>query len=131
MMLTIQQLAIGLIFLHMGSVIYISMVLRRQFGLFKVPISPYLNHFRKVLFTLSCIVLLGNVIPILIDVLTLFVQTGRPAHLRIVSILYAFSNGVTALISAYLIWKLYHLAADTKKMTDFTEDTLKAERKKR
>lgn len=127
MTVSIQSLALILALLHIGSVFFISFVIRRQLGLFKIETPEYLKHFRRVLFTLSVIILIGNIIPIVVDLLTLFVETGRPHQLRVVSVLYALSNAITALVSAYLIWRLYRLAADTKEMTDFTAKTLKKE----
>jgi hypothetical protein len=119
MMLSIKTLAIMLLIGHFGSVFFISFVIKRQLGLFRIPTVKALRHFRRTLFYLSMGIFLGNMIPITIDALTLFVNTGRPQHVRGISIAYAMSNAIIELLSAYLVWKLYKLASDTKDITDF------------
>lgn len=123
MTMNIEALAWILIFFHSGSVIFMSFVLRRQFKLFDYDVTyndsrfeesdiKRIKHFRLGLFLLSCVVLLGNVIPITIDVITIFSNNAvnRPTHVHTISILYAVSNALTALISAYLISTLYRIA---------------------
>jgi hypothetical protein len=110
-MLSIKELAALLLIGHFSSMLFIIRVLYRQFRLFKIRTTVELNHFRKVLFTLSIVIMIGNVIPISIDILTLFINLGRPTHIRLISVLYALSNAVVEFASAYLVWKLYQLAA--------------------
>lgn len=123
-MLSIKELAIMLFIGHIGSVVFILSVIRRQLALLRLPIDATMKNFRHVLLVLSMAIFVGNIIPIAIDGLTLFVSTGRPAHVRLASIAYAVSNAVIELLSAFLIWKLYQLAADTKEMTDYTQHAL-------
>lgn len=123
-MLSIKVLAIMLLIGHIGSMFFISFVIKRQLGLFKIPTIEKLRHFRRILFYLSMGILVGNLIPITIDGLTLFVSTGRPTHVRPVSIAYAMSNAVIELLSAFLVWKLYQLASDTQDVTDFEASQL-------
>lgn len=123
MTINIATLAWILIALHSGSVIFMAFVLRRQFKLFRYDVTyndsrfeavdiHRIKRFRMGLFLLSCVVLLGNVIPIAIDLVTIFAthSVNRPSQVHTISILYAVSNALTALISAYLISTLYRIA---------------------
>jgi hypothetical protein len=109
--MSIQALALILLIGHLISVAFIFTVLRKQYALLKLPIDKHLRTFRRVLFILSAAIFLGNFIPIAIDALTLFVDTGRPPSVRVVSIMYAVSNMVVAVTSSILVWLLYRIAA--------------------
>lgn len=113
-MVSIVTLAAFLLALRIISVIIISRVIRRQWQLLRLHIHPALRRFRLVLIFLSLAILLGNMIPIVIDAATLFVPTGRPAQIRPLSVGYAMSNAITSVISSYLIWTLYRLAAEQR-----------------
>lgn len=123
MTINIATLAWILIVCHSGSVIFMSFVLRRQYKLFSFDVTyndsrfeevdiHRIKRFRLGLFALSCVVLAGGIIPIAIDAVTIFGanSVNRPAHVHTISILYAISNALTALISAYLISTLYRIA---------------------
>lgn len=121
-MLDIKTIALCLLIARLISVTFIVLVLVRQYRLFGLPIDfslvPGISklekrsvyRLRRVLFTLSVVIFLGNMIPILIDCLTLFIETSRPAHVHTISIMYAFSNSLTAMFSAIMIWLLYRVA---------------------
>lgn len=123
MTINIATLAWILVVCHSGSVLFMSFVLRRQFKLFAHDVTyndarfesidiKRIKRFRLGLFLLSCVVLAGNVIPIAIDLLTIFGgnSVNRPSQVHTISIMYAVSNALTALISAYLISTLYRIA---------------------
>lgn len=108
---------------------FIFFVLKRQYSLFKLPIKDEgkldgkaIRHFRAVLFGLALIVFIGNIVPFGIDLLTILNDDfiGRPGTVRVVSFIYTLSASLTSLISSYLIWRLYRLAADEKDITDLT-----------
>lgn len=120
-MISIKTLALVLLAMHAGSAAYIFTVLKKQVTLLRLPIDSYLKHFRIILFVLSLAIFIGNIIPIVIDGLTLFIDLGRAASVRPIGIAYAISNAVTAFVSAYLIHMLYRLAADEKEVTDYTQ----------
>jgi hypothetical protein len=126
-MLSIHILAAILLAAHLGSGFYIGNVLRKQFQLLRLPIDAQLKSFRLVLLLLSITIFVGNFIPILVDAPTALGQTlGRPEHVKIISILYAVSNALTQLISAYMIHTLYRLAAaDPEEQGERTEEALK------
>lgn len=123
MSVNIQTLAIILVIMHIISDIFMLWVLRRQYGLFKRPITERMGYttktvtqikqIRVVLFALSLLIFAGNIIPIFIDGITILHDNPlhRPAHIPLVSLLYAFSTALVALISAYLIKTLYRIAA--------------------
>jgi len=112
-MLDIKTIALILLIGRAVSVTFIVLVLWKQWKLLRLPLEPpskEISNFRKLLFFLSCVILVGNFIPIIIDTLTLFVDTQRPAELHVISIMYALSNSFTAAISAFTIWLLYRTA---------------------
>lgn len=114
-MVSIIELAFILLIAHTVSLVFIFRVLRRQYQLMRLPIDKHLQGFRKVLFLLSCAIFLGNIVPIIIDTLTLFVDTERPSELHTISVVYACSNALTAMASALLIWLLYKIAGQDEK----------------
>lgn len=123
-MLSIQTIAVILLIARLISVGFILFVLRLQWKLFKSKIDfslvPNLDHYqqttvyriRRVLFVLAVIIFLGNMIPILIDAITIFSHNslGRTQSIRPISVAYAVSNAFTAMFSAIMIWTLYKLA---------------------
>lgn len=123
----IKTVAFILLLGHIVSAVFMLFVVRRQRGLSKLPIDPELLPFRKTLNRLSLAILVGNFIPIVIDILTIVVTDSlhREDTPSIAGVIYAFSNAVTAAVSAYLIWTLYKQAAKTVLIVDqATEDAL-------
>lgn len=125
-MVSIQVIAVFLLIARLISVIFIAIVLRLQYKLFGTNIDfslvPNLSNFeksrvylaRKVLFALAVAVFLGNMVPIVIDTITIFNNDiGHPAELRAISVAYASSNALTAMFSAILVWALYRIAGLT------------------
>lgn len=123
-MISIQIIAFILLIARLISVFFIVKVLitqARQFGReIDFSLVPNLSKFqqkniyriRRVLFALAVIILIGNFIPIVIDYITLITDNslGRTANVKPISIAYAFSNAITAMLSAIMIWTLYKLA---------------------
>lgn len=142
MNIPIELYASFLLVIRIISMTFIFMVLKRQWGLFKIPIQDEARidkkaarHFRRVLFILALIIFIGNIIPAGIDIMTLITDnTGRPRIVQPISVLYTMTASGTALLSSYLIWRLYRLAAGEKIITDRTqyrlEDELKEEKLK-
>ena len=136
MTVSIEVYAIILLLIRVASMTFIFFVLKRQYGLFKLPIKnaerldvKALKHFRAVLFFLALAVFLGNIVPAVIDVLAILeVDTGRVSMVGTTSFVYTLSASLTSLISSYLIWQLYRLAADEKEITDLTAKRLRDER---
>lgn len=131
----IKTYAALLLLLRLISMTLLLLVIKRQWDLFKISVPKNINRFRVVLFTLTIGIFLGNIIPAGVDVLTVVADmSGRPDGVSLISLLYSLDNSLTALLSAYLIWRLYRLAANEKEITDFTEkrlsDTLASKRSK-
>lgn len=95
-------------------------VIKRQRHLLRYPVPEEVQVFRLVLFGVSLCVLFGNIIPIVIDVLTIASHDSlqREDSPSTIGIVYAFSNTVSAIIASMLIWLLYRLAARTADITD-------------
>ncbi len=74
------------------------------------PRTLTLETFRAVLLMLSLVVLASNVAPIIIDIATQFVDTGRPQTIRLVSVAYSLSSNLHSLLSSIIIWILYKMA---------------------
>lgn len=115
MSIPIIEFAIILLVGHLVAACFILTVLLRQARLLRVPIERYYHNFRIGLFALSCIIFLGNMVPIAIDGITLFTTTQRPDRLYTISIVYAMSNVLTALTSAITIWLLYRISANSNR----------------
>lgn len=139
MTVSIEVYAIILLLIRVASMTFIFFVLKRQFGLFKLPIknsdivdAKALKHFRAVLFFLALIIFIGNILPAVIDISSLLnVSNGRPSLVQPISFAYTLSASITSLLSSYLIWRLYRLAADEKEITDLTAHRLRDEREKK
>lgn len=109
-MISIAIIAFILLIMRLISAGFILSVLRKQWRLLHKPIDADLRLFQRILFAMSVIIFLGNGVPIVIDTITLFVETSRPAKLAALSISYALSNALTAMVSAILIWLMYKIA---------------------
>jgi len=126
-MISIQAIAFILLIARLISVGFILAVLikqAKQFGReIDFRLAPYLKKFerrnvyrlRTALFLLAKIIFIGNLVPIAIDYITLITDNslGRTANVRSISIAYAFSNALTAMFSAVMIWALYKIAGVT------------------
>lgn len=114
-MVSIIIIAAILLFMRLVSAGFILSVIRKQWKLLHKPIDPDLRTFQYALFVMSCIIFAGNGVPIVIDTVTLFVETSRPETLGALSISYAMSNAITAMVSAILIWFMYKIAENSTK----------------
>ena len=114
MTISIQTLALILLLGRAISVTFITLVLRKQWRLLKLPVDKEVRTFRKVLFAISIIILVMNFVPIVIDTLTLFVDTGRPASVKTISVAYALSNSFTCALLSMFVWILYKIAEDER-----------------
>lgn len=115
MSIGIVPFAILLLIGHTIAGIFILSVIRRQYELLQQPIEKYYRTFRIGLFALSCIIFVGILVPIIIDTLTLFVETQRPDRIYTISLIYASSNMVRDIASALVIWLLYRISANSNR----------------
>jgi len=107
----IKVLALFLITLHLVSVFFIIIVLWKQAKLFQKRIQDDLVMYRLVLFALAVVIFSANMIPIVIDLLTIFNQIVRSTStINPIGVLYSMSNAIVCAASATLMWTLYKLA---------------------
>lgn len=86
-----------------------------------------LVHFRYVLFAITLAIFVFGLIPISINLLTLFIDTGRPPTVKPISFVYSMSVHLQALMLSYLVSRLYRLASNEKEMTDLNQKHLEQE----
>lgn len=53
-----------------------------------------------------------GLIPITINVDTMFIETGRPNTVQPVSLIYSLAVHIQTLLLSYLLWRIYRLATD-------------------
>lgn len=124
--MSVKLLASILLIGRLVSVVFISLVIRRQWTLFKSKIAPHLVSFRRNLFILSIVILLGQVVPIIIDTLAIYADVSKSsASPSPIGVAYAVSNCLTSILSAIFIWTLYRMAARQLITTDKTEAGLR------
>lgn len=86
-------------------------VLRRQLRLRKEPKTlPILMKYRKIFFALNITILVVHIYPFTLDILTLFVDTGRNPTASIVGSIYGIDNNFGFLVASILIWMLYKIS---------------------
>lgn len=96
---------------------FIIRVLKRQLGLFKQPLAEKdIKHFRYTLFAISVVIIVMGLIPIAINVITLFIElsgngnSGRPHTVSPISFVYSMGVHLQTLLLSYLLWRIYRLA---------------------
>ena len=117
--MSIETAALFLAIIRLGSVVFILSVLYTQIPLLKAPNDFSTRITQYILLSLAVVILLGNVIPIAVDVGTVLGDVERSsAVLNATGIGYAFSNAFTSLFSAGLVWGMYRLIALSNKRHD-------------
>ena len=92
---------------------FIVRVIVKQLSLFKYPITDKtVKHFRNTLFAISMVIIIMGLIPIAINVATLFIETGRPPTVRPVSLVYSMAVHLQTLLLSWLLWRIYRLASE-------------------
>lgn len=135
--MTIQTYVLILLAISALSMYFIIGVFIKQIGLLRMPIEQaeqYDENFRKillrfryVLFLISLTIIIMGLVPVTINILTLFVSTGRPITVQPISFIYSFTVHIQALMLSYLVSRLYRLASNQKDATDFTQHHLEDE----
>jgi len=138
-MISLQMYVLGLLVISAVSMYFILGVLVKQIRLLRAPFEEaeqydeatrkLLVHFRYVLFIISLTIIIMGLIPIGINLVTLFVDTSRPDNVKPLSVIYSFTVHFQALMLSYLVSRLYRLASNQKDMTDFTQHHLEQELK--
>ncbi len=113
-----------LLFGQIVSLVLIFLVLRTQRRVSKTAQNPELNGLRRVLFGLSLVIFVGNIIPIIINVLTLAEVIVRSTKtINLVGITYSVSNTLVAVASSVLVFMIYRLAARTLLIVEQDKET--------
>lgn len=93
---------------------FVIRVIIKQLQLFRQPISdPDVRQFRRVLFAISVAIVITALIPIGINIVSLFVDTGRVDKVPPVSFIYSMNVHIGSLMLSYLLWRIYKLANDS------------------
>ncbi len=101
-----------LLLLRVVSLAFIALVIMKQLKLFKIEVSEKVNLFRRILFFMACIILVGNLIPIMLHISTLMADSVELKRIvpRTFGIAYAVSNALTSVASSFFIWYLYKMS---------------------
>lgn len=106
-LLGISAIAMGFIF----------RVIRKQLGLFKQPLNERdIKYFRYTLFAISVVIVVMGLIPIAINLVTVFIElggngnSGRPSTVSPISFIYSMGVHLQTLFLSYLLWRIYRLA---------------------
>lgn len=95
------------------AMFFIVRVLVKQIKLFRYPITDQdISHFRNVLFAISLTIIIMGLIPIAINIATLFIDTSRPNTVQPISFIYSMGVHLQTLFLSYLLWRIYRLATD-------------------
>ena len=104
-----QKISLVLLLGRILTVYLMSLVIRKQSRFLKARSHPELYQLRRRLLLGSIVVLAGNVVPIVIDTMGVFNKGSFGLLLA-----YVFSNNLTAIISAYLLWSTIRLSEKLK-----------------
>lgn len=108
-----QILSTGLLIGRILTVILMTFVVRKQLRVIHSKRYPELRPIRLLLLSSSAIVILGNIIPIIIDAYGLF---GKGSLNLLIA--YVISNNITAAVSAFILWYNLRLSEKIKIITD-------------
>jgi hypothetical protein len=107
----IKQLAAILLVGRLVSDFFIVLVLRRQWKLRKTKTHPRLMAYRKILAILAVLIFIGNIYPLVLDLLTLSITNLRSTNtVNPVGVVYSLGNNLTFMFASILIYLLYKLS---------------------
>ena len=107
----VELYALMLLIFHIVSVGLIVDVIRKQIELRRRPIgNKEAKQLREDMYKLAITALALNIIPILVDVFTIFGITTRPNTVGIISIIYMLSYVSGTLLLTGIIWRMYRKA---------------------
>ena len=136
-MITMTTYVLILLAISAVSMYFIVRVLLKQIRLLRAPFEEaeqydeatrkILHRFRFVLFIISLTIIVMGLVPVVINILTLLVNTDRPTEVQPISFIYSFAVHLQGLMLAYLVSRLYRLASNQKELTDSTQIHLENE----
>ncbi len=95
------------------AMFFIVRVIVKQLSLFKFKITDKtIRHFRNTLFAISMTIILMGLIPIGINLATLFIDTDRPNTVSTISLIYSLAVHMQTLLLSWLLWRIYRLASE-------------------
>lgn len=95
------------------AMFFIVRVLIKQIKLFKYKITDKdIRHFRNTLLAISLTIIIMGLIPIAINVYTLFNDTNRPPTVSGISFVYSMGVHLQTLLLSWLLWRIYRLASE-------------------
>ena len=108
----IKQIAAVLLVMRLVSVLFMLLVIGKQRKLNKLPVRPGLEDFRTNLNRLTMSILVANIVPIAIDIMTMLSPTGlhREDSPSTWGIVYAFSNATSSILQSVFAWQIYRQA---------------------
>lgn len=114
-MIDLQTYVIVLLAIAAVDMFYIFKVLREQRRLFKFTIQDRdVRHFRYVLFAIALVIIIMGLIPIAINLYTLFIDNaGRPHRVAPLSLVYSLGVHLQSTLLSYLLWQIYKLAKNS------------------
>lgn len=111
-MLDLQTYVLGLLGISAVGMYYIFRVIKKQINLFRITESRAIQAFRKKLFSISVIIVIMGLIPIGINIYTLFNDTTRPDKVPTLSVIYSLGVHIQPLLLSYVLWRIYRLSDD-------------------
>ena len=106
----IQTAAVFLTLIRLGSMAFITRVLFVQVPLLQADNDYATKVTQYILLALAVVIFFGNLIPVVVDLGTVFGDVDRSTKaLNTIGVGYAFSNALTSLFSAGLVWGMYKL----------------------
>ena len=112
-MLDLQTYVTILLAVAAFGMYYITRVIVKQLNLFRITEVPKIQNFRIKLFALSLVIILMGLIPIGINVYTLFNEdVGRPKYVSTLSLIYSAGVHLQSLFLSYILWRIYRLSDD-------------------
>lgn len=128
----IHTYATILLAIRIVSMSLMALVIKRQLELFKLFIDKEIRLYRRILFALAVLIFAGNLIPALIDLLTITGDLVRYARtVNGVSLVYTMAWAGTSLLSSILIFWLYRMSHTVDKSHEDSEHTLMNEEHKK
>lgn len=103
----IKDAAAILLGLRVIAMIFMAYVLKEQMRLLRENNPPDVQLTRWILFIFALILFLGNIIPMIIDLVTLFTKLDRETDPSALSLSYAFNNAGTDAIQAVVLFGFY------------------------
>lgn len=108
--MSIQAAALILLAMRSISTIFLVITLFYQLPLMRAKDTRLLHYLRIILMAITLTLLVGNVVPIIVDALTVFSHLERStSELVTLSVAYTFSNATVSVASAMGIWAVYYV----------------------